>query len=101
MKVLGLFIGVVTTTADITLNRFQTFVSCYNDPSGITVTLMASPRVGKTYFIKRINTAGVTIDGGAADLVFNSTPVGTHAIVNRGETVMLFWDGSYWQGNVI
>jgi hypothetical protein len=101
MKALGLFIGVVTTTADITLTRFQTFVSCYNDPSGITVTLMASPRVGKTYFIKRINTAGVTIDGGAADLVFNGSPVGTHAIANRGETVMLVWDGSYWQGNVI
>lgn len=101
MKALGLFIGVVTTTADITLTRFQTYVSCYNDPSGIKVTLMDSPRVGKTYFIKRINTAGVTIDGGAADLVFNATPVGTHAIVNRGETVMLVWDGSYWQGNVM
>lgn len=101
MKALGLYIGVKAVTASEELTRFQTYISCYNDPGAITITLMPSPRLGKVYYIKRINTADVTIDGGAADLVFDSTPVGTFNIPNRGDTIMLVWDGSYWQGNLV
>jgi hypothetical protein len=100
MMAWGLNIGVKVVTVSEALTRFQTYLACYNnDP--IELDLINPSRVGKTYFIKRSNPGAVMIDGNGQEIVFDATPVATYSIPNRGMTVMLVWDGSYWQGNVL
>lgn len=69
-------------------------ISCYNSDA-ITVTLPASPQLGKQYTIRRGN-ASVTISGNGKTLHWGTSSGATLVMSTLGSIFFLFWDGTYW-----
>lgn len=94
----GFIDGMSVKTRQITLSTELTHadgnISCYNtDP--ITVTLPASPQLGKQYTIRRGN-ASVTISGNGKTLHWGTSSGATLVMSTLGNIFFLFWDGTYW-----
>lgn len=81
--------------ASATLNVEDVYVSCYNT-SAITVTLPSNPKNGKTVYIRRNNSAAVTIDAGNEQIIDDGNPQQTVTIPQRGDIAFLTFDGQYW-----
>jgi len=94
----SLSIGVVQITGNYTIPNRVTYVSCYNS-SSITVTLPANPRRNQVLFIKRVNSSTVNVNANGRQIIANGGPQNTREINPRGLTLMLVWDGSFWQSN--
>lgn len=94
----GLHIGVKQITGGYTATDKDTYLGCYNT-STITVDLPPNPKKGHTLFIKRINDAGVLVDGNGKQIIANGGPQSTRGISPRGLTLMVVFDGSYWHSN--
>lgn len=91
--------GTIQITGNYTVAAGITDVFCYNASGTITVTLPANPKNGRTIYVKRINDGGVTVSGNGNNIVANGGPQASRDVNPRGLTLMLKWDGTYWQSN--
>jgi hypothetical protein len=94
----GLYIGIKRVTTSLTLTGTDTYISCFNT-SAITITLIANPYTGMTVFIKKINSSNVTINGNGETIWTASSDAATVTIPNRGDMVILVYDGQQWNYN--
>jgi len=69
----------------------------YTATSSATVYLPSTRVVGMVYFVKKATTSTVTINAGSATIYWKGTVGSTENIRSTGMTVMLVWDGAYWQ----
>jgi len=98
----GLSIKARQISSSTTLTNSDVYVSCYNQSSAITVTLPAAPETGKLFFIKRMNTDGVTVAGNGKSIHYaNGNTASSITVSARGNTVMLVYDGQYWNYGLI
>ena len=95
----GLFLGVKQTSDDYTVEDPITYVSCLNASETITVYLPAAPNGPRLIFIKRCFDGGVLVHGNGNNILANGGPQASRGVSPRGLTMMLLWDGSYWQSN--
>lgn len=91
--------GTIQVTDDYTVGAGITDVFCYNASATITVYLPATPKKGRTIYVKRINDGGVLVHGNGNNIVANGGPLASRGVSPRGLTMMLKWDGTYWQSN--
>lgn len=94
-----LHVGTIQVTGNYTVGAGITDVFCYNASGSIAVTLPANPKNGRTIYVKRINDGGVTVSGNGNNIVANGGPQASRDVNPRGLTLMLKWDGTYWQSN--
>lgn len=101
----GFISGLAIKARQISSNTYLThadvYVSCYNS-SAITVYLPYSPEVGKILFIRRVNSATVTLNGNGKVIEWGSGS-GSSKIAGdgAGDTAFLVFDGQYWMYNYL
>ncbi|MBB6327123.1 hypothetical protein FHS59_002751 [Algoriphagus iocasae] len=88
-----------TYTIDNMTDGKSTFFSCYND-SGLTITLPVGEGQ-RVIYIRRNNSAGVTINRAGSDQILNPSTSTSVSIPDVGGLAMLVWDGSYWTSNML
>lgn len=97
----GLAIRAKQVSTSTYLTHSDVYVSCYNS-SSISIYLPSNPVVGKMFFIRRVNSATVTINGNGkiinwGDGSGNSRPAGDGV----GDTGLLIYDGQFWMYSVL
>lgn len=93
----GLSIKVRQVSSTGNLTHSDVYISCYNNTQNIILYLPASPEKGKVYFIKRMNSYGVDINGNGISIHHSQGSISAQVdIAHRGATMMLVYDGQYW-----
>lgn len=95
-SIAGMAIRTRQISSGTTLTNADVFVSCYNT-SAITVYLPSNPQTGKVVFIKRVNSAGITINGNGKSIYWQGTSASSRSHGDDiGDTDMFVFDGQYW-----
>lgn len=95
----GLSIKVRQINSSTFLNHADVYVSCYNT-SSISVYLPANPQVGKILFVRRVNTAAITLYGNGKVIDWGIGSGSSKAVGGGvGDTHVLVYDGQYWMYN--
>ncbi len=96
----GLYFGCLhATTTNTYLSATDCYVAAYNS-SAISVYLPYNPQTGQLIFIRRMNSAGVTVYGNGKSIHTDGSLVSSvGAGGGRGDTAMFVYDGQYWTYN--
>lgn len=95
----GLALKTRQISSATTLNHSDVYVSCYNTVT-ITVYLPYNPQVGKIIYIRRMNTASITINGNGKIIDYGTGTGSTKSVAGGiGDTHVLIFDGQYWNYN--
>lgn len=95
----GLAIRARQVSTSTYLTHADVYVSCYNT-SSISIYLPSNPVIGKILFVRRVNTAAITLNGNGKIIDWG---VGSGSTKSAGEgvgdTAVLIYDGQYWMYN--
>ena len=96
--IMGLHVGIRSVTSSTLMLRTDTSMMCYNS-NPIVVSLPNDPKKGRIIYIKRTGTGSVTVSGNGQYIIAQGGPISSIPVSPKGLTLMLQWDGSYWQSN--
>lgn len=95
----ALHLGLIKINSNYTVSETISSVVCYNESGPITVNLPPNPKQGRLIFIKRVNDSEVTVSGNGKYITSNGAPQSSRPVTPKGLTIMLLFDGDYWQAN--
>jgi hypothetical protein len=90
--------GLIKINSNYTVAKGISSVVCYNE-TPITVYLPPNPKEGWVVYVKRVNDAGVNVDGNGKYITANGAPQSSRPINPKGLKLMLEFDGAFWQSN--
>ena len=96
----GLRVKTRSLTADATLTKYDSFVSVYTTSDSITISLpVTGIEVGQVYWIKRTgsNSLIIATEDGSSLICSGATKYLATKTFTGGSTIMVIWDGTYWQ----
>lgn len=98
----GFAINATWTSSNYQIDK-ECYITIYNSHSHPTITLPPEPTIGRTIFIKLMDTEWINIAAsGGKKLNANGRPVSNANNWMRSWcTAMLVWDGQYWVYNLI
>lgn len=94
----GMFVGCRQITSGVTLSETDVLVSCYNT-SAISVQLPSNPYAGQVIFIRRNNSATVTVYGNVKSILNTGTVSSISVGEGQGDEGVFKYDGQYWLYN--
>lgn len=95
----GLAIRARQVSTSTYLTHADVYVSCYNT-SSISIYLPSNPVVGKILFVRRVNTAAITLNGNGKIIQWGDGSGSTKSAGQGvGDTAVLIYDGQYWMYN--
>lgn len=96
----GLNVQAVRISANYSMNKADTLVSCYNTEA-ITIDLPADPYPGRMVMIRKNNDQQVTVSGNGKSILNDTTPMASTDILGHSYLAVLLYDGQYWLLNAI
>lgn len=99
----GAISGLAIKTRQVSTSTYLThadvYVSCYNT-SSISIYLPSNPVIGKILFVRRVNTAAITLNGNGKIIHWGAGSGNTKSAGEGiGDTAVLIYDGQYWMYN--
>lgn len=95
----GLAIRARRVSTSTYLTHADVYVSCYNT-SSISIYLPSNPVIGKILFVRRVNTAAITLNGNGKIIHWGAGSGSTKSAGEGiGDTAVLIYDGQYWMYN--
>lgn len=95
----GLHFGSRQISGTTYLNSMDCYVAAYNT-SNISVYLPSNPQTGMIIFVRRMNSATVTVQGNGKSIHTDGSTVSSKdAGEGRGDTGVFIFDGQYWNYN--